>query len=219
MRIFKHTIIVLLFVMGCTVNRDLTEYDITPGYGISNLVTVVNTTPQIRRAVHGVIVKSDTSGFYGSIPWLGAEWEGRDETEQVYRIYFLIDPSVKETGSKLKIQRFRGTLAGSVSLVEPKALQRKTLVDLFGKPERFFDLQSTFTNMNDLREMWQKIQACLQHGESVSTLTAPATEVLYYPQSGIKFAMESNVVYTLEVWKKFEPSQTGNIVKRSSPEK
>ena len=219
MRILKFAMGVLLFITGCTGHHDSAEYDITPGYGISNLITVGMTTSQIRRAVRGVIVKSDTIGFHGSIPWLGAEWEGSDQAKHVYRIHFLIDPSVyKECDSKLKIQRFRGTLAGSVPLVEPKALHRKTLVDLFGKPEHFFDLQSASTNMSNLREMWQTLQACLQRGESVSTLTAPATEVLYYPQSGINFAMKSNVVYTLAVWKKFEPSQTSNIVKRSSQE-
>jgi len=144
-------LVALMLAAGCTGSRDSADYDITPGLGISNLVVVGMTTPQIRRSVPGVVLERyETGGFSGSIPWLGASWGGEDTTGQVYRLDFLIDPAVYADSSPTwQLERFRGTLAG-VSLGEPKTLRRETLVQMFGEPENAFDIRTAVSS--EIRE-------------------------------------------------------------------
>jgi hypothetical protein len=164
------------------------------------------TTRQIKRAVDGVVIeKLDSGRVSASIPWLGVFWTAETMSAPVFRLEFLINPTGDHVSSPTRgASRYRGTLAGNISLRAAQSLTRQTLVANFGEPENTFDIRPNATN--DIPESFQRMKACGLAGQSMATLTSQDTDVIYYPRHGLDVALHSNIVYTLRVWKKVEPT-------------
>ena len=203
MRTRIHILCALLLAAGCTASRDSADCNITPGLGISNVVTVGMTTRDIKKATRGVVIeKYETGGCDACIPDLGVSWNVENMTDQVRRLDFLVNPQVyPESSPPWRLRRYSGTVAGRLSLEKPQSLTRQKVVGLFGEPQHAFgDVPPS-----ELKNLAAHVRATVRDGESTSMITAPATEVLSYPAQGIGFALQSNVVYTLRVMWRVEP--------------
>ena len=195
--------VLLLTAGGCSQYSDSLGLDVTPGVGIRDVITVDMSTSDVRWKNRGVLIeKYDRGRFWACIPSLGVSWEAESMKEKIRRIDFMVDPSRCSESSQLaQLHRFRGRIAGTLSLEAPKSLRREDIAHLFGEPAYSFELLSATNNFAEFRE---RIQQQTRRGKSVSLLTAPATEVLSYPSHGIGFALRSNVVYTMQAMKRVE---------------
>jgi hypothetical protein len=129
-------LLTLVVLVGCT--NDNSHLSITPGYGISNVLTLDMTLEEIRK-IEGAHVTEHKSGtiYCVEIPWLGANWEQYDSGSPI-RIDFYV-PSHFEPG---RLHDFIGKLDNKISFVSVACVTTNQIMSAYGIPEHTIDWDS-----------------------------------------------------------------------------
>ena len=194
-----------LGLVGCATNIASRKLDIVPGKGIAEVAYLgMHAQDVARNTCNGVVTEvTGESGYSAQVPSLGIFWNQEDTRDGIIRLSVLVDPSVYGPNcQRQKLQRFCGTLCGTLSMAKPKALTKQRLLSAFGPPNHSFDLSAA--GVDNFEKVMHEFGTSVRQGQSTSLRTTPITEILIYPSRGIEFWMADNVVHTIEIMNKVE---------------
>jgi hypothetical protein len=203
---------VLLVAGGCErtgVNWDNSQVAVFPGLGVSNVCEVGMTYRQIQTAspdasTHGLRDRTGNQGSwvdgrFALIPSLGAiTFLGTNQPASI--IEFHVRPHSGELISGLEVRNpFRGRI-GNILSFKDHSVGGQEVEAAWGSV--------THTATND-----QGTFDLIRWGERFRLSRTASVEEIWYPQAGIAFVLESNVVSSFKVFQMRVPETKGQTVK------
>jgi len=199
-------VVVCASMFGCErALPDNTHLSITPGIGISNVLTLGMTLDEAAQMRSDMKIEDFRDGNMLSVevPSLGALWEHNSYTQPIYTIDFLV--TSKDFADRPP--RFCGRLDGRLSFATEGGVSVKDILDLYGlpmhvaRPEMLVTTQDTWTLINNMGKWGVE-------GESYAIVSGPSDGNrlfcrLYYPGRGLTVSFMSNHVMAINV---FTPS-------------
>jgi hypothetical protein len=178
--------------------------DITPGEGIRDVAVLGMTAQDVARNTgNGIVVElSAERGQFAYAPDLGFYWQIDEAGGGIQYLTILAEPG--QIGS-FRLNAFRGTLCGSISLARGHRLTRERVYATFGPPSHVLDLNELGTNWT--MEIENAYSESLRQGESGEMRTTAHADYLAYPSSGINFALVDDVVTSLTIRRKVEQTK------------
>jgi len=191
-------VLITASILGCATPRrtDTSGLAITPGVGISNLLTVGMTRSQTKKASPDTVImyrpddrkrceEPKSWAFY--IPALGASHTGLfSMADPVGNITFRVSANTNATETI-----FRGSLSCGISFGAGRRVTREDVIKKFGEPQEHLDaVQGDGSS-----------KAASYFGSKTSyALICQNGEMLYYGASGIQFSLRDNAVELVSVF-------------------
>jgi hypothetical protein len=198
-----------LISLGCNrpgVGRDNSQMVVTPGLGISNLCEIGMNFTQIQAAspdarTYGLggrigSQNSWSDGRFALIPSLGAiTFLGTNEPVGIIEFYVRPDRGGIITGLEVR-EPFRGRIGSVLDLRDHRVSGQ--------------DVATAFGSVAHIATNAQASIELLKRGECFRLSRTASVEEIWYPQAGIAFVLESNVVHSCKVFPKRAPETKGH---------